>query len=394
MFQQKYSGLVCRRVFAAALLATLFATLSAALLATVSPTLTAAAPALAGAQTGAGAAAPHAAPGDPFVDPLDGEAVMHADTTKRPLMAVALAGQRLIAVGMRGLIVGSSDGGKTWSQAQAPVRSDLLALSFPDAEHGWITGHDGVILHSADGGRTWNKQFDGRAAQQALIDHYKTRIAAGEAALKPYLDQLLLNYKAGPSLPLIGVWFKDALHGIAVGPFGMAIATDDGGKHWAPMLERIENPGFLHLQSISEVAGDVFIAAEKGTIFKLDHDTGVFRPVETGYAGSLFGVTGNGDVLIAYGLKGTVYRSLDHGASWTRVDSPLHGLVTAAAYVAQKRAFVLVTAAGEVALADETAHEFHVLKATRPVAATGVQPRSAHEIVVCGLDGVHAVALP
>ncbi|WP_025599229.1 WD40/YVTN/BNR-like repeat-containing protein [Burkholderia sp. WSM2230] len=392
MFQQKYPGLAWRRAFVAALLGTLLATLTAT--ATAAAAAAAAAAALAGAQTSVGAALPNTAPSDPFIDPLDAAAVMHPDLAKRPLMSVVRVGQRLIAVGMRGLIVGSSDGGKTWSQVQAPVRSDLLALSFPDTGHGWIAGHDGVILHSADGGRTWNKQFDGRVAQKTLIDNYRTRIAAGDAALKPYLDQLLLNYKAGPSLPLLGVWFKDALHGIAVGPFGMAIVTDDGGKHWAPMLERIENPAFLHLQAISEVAGDVFIAAEKGTIFKLDQSTGVFRPVETGYAGSLFGVTGNDNVLIAYGLKGTVYRSADRGASWTRVDSPLHGLVTAAAYVAQRRAFVLVTAAGEIALADETAREIHVLKAGRPVAATGVQPRSAHEIVLSGLDGVHAVALP
>jgi photosystem II stability/assembly factor-like uncharacterized protein len=330
---------------------------------------------------------------DPFVDPLDEAAVMHQSITGRPLMSIARAGKRLVAVGMRGLIAVSDDDGKTWTQMSAPVRSDLLALSFPTGLEGWAVGHDGVVLHTADGGKRWVKQFDGRMAATALIENYKTRIAAGDATLQPYLDQLVLNYKAGPSLPLLGVVFRDTLHGFAVGPFGMAIATDDGGKTWAPILERIDNPQFLHLDAICEVAGNVYIAAEKGTVFRLDADTGKFRRVETGYAGSFFGVVGYEDVLLAYGLRGTIYRSVDHGTTWRAMKSPLHGTVTSASYVPRLRTVALVSTAGEIASADASANELRLSKSTRPTVITGVQALAGGTLVLSGLDGVSFAAL-
>jgi photosystem II stability/assembly factor-like uncharacterized protein len=330
---------------------------------------------------------------DPFVDPLDAPAVMHESVVGRPLMSIASAGKRLVAVGMRGLIVISDDSGKSWLQVRVPVSSDLLALSFPDASDGWVVGHDGVVLHTADGGQTWIKQFDGREAAKALVADYQTRIDAGDKSLQPYLDQLVLNYKSGPSLPLLSVWFKDAQHGMAVGPFGMAVITDDGGKAWHPMLDRIANPQFLHLNAINEIAGDVYIAGEQGTVFKLDPHSGKFQLTQTDYAGSFFGMTGNQDEVIAYGLRGTIYRSADHGVTWAKVQSPLHGTVTSAVYVPSRKAFVFVTAAGEVAMADSAVHEFHLLEPALPTAFTGVQVTAGGALAISSLAGPNARAL-
>ncbi|KXU82940.1 hypothetical protein CI15_27855 [Paraburkholderia monticola] len=329
---------------------------------------------------------------DPFVDPLDAPAIMHTQVAGRPMMTVARAGTRLVAVGMRGLIAVSDDQGKSWSQVAAPVRSDLVALSFPTSRDGWAVGHDGVVLHTADGGRNWVHQFDGRMAAASLVNTYKARIAAGDTALQPYADQLLLNYKAGPSLPLLSVWFADAQHGMAVGPFGTAIATDDGGKSWQPILERIDNPQFLHLNAVCGVAGDVFIAGEKGTVFRLDKVSGKFAPVETGYAGSFFGMTGDARALFAYGLRGTIYRSTDRGASWVPLKSPLHGAVTSAAPIESRHLVMFVTSSGEATLYDETTDTFRPLKTSRPAAFTGVLAPNDDALVLTSLEGASLVS--
>ncbi|MFM0504772.1 YCF48-related protein [Paraburkholderia caffeinilytica] len=324
---------------------------------------------------------------DPFVDPLDAPAIMHAAVAGRPLMTVARAGTRLVAVGMRGLIVVSDDEGKNWSQVGSPVRSDLVALSFPTSRDGWAVGHDGVVLHTADGGGTWVRQFDGRMAAASLVNNYKAKIAAGDAALQPYVDQLLLNYKAGPSLPLLGVWFSDPRHGIAVGPFGTAIVTDDGGKTWMPMLERIDNPQFLHLNAVRGVAGGVFIAGEKGTVFRFDPASGKFARVESGYGGSFFGIAGDERALFAYGLRGTIYRSTDQGASWAPLKSPLHGAVTSAVPIESRHAVVFVSSSGEATLYDETTDTFHPVKTGRPAAFTGVLAPGGDALVLTSLGG-------
>ncbi|WP_158244541.1 WD40/YVTN/BNR-like repeat-containing protein [Paraburkholderia rhynchosiae] len=334
-------------------------------------------------------AAPPAAPAQKgsFVDPLDAPALMHGDVAARPVMAVARAGTRLVAAGMRGLIIVSDDAGKSWRQAAVPVRSDLLALSFPTAHDGWAVGHDGVVLHTADAGSTWTRQFDGRVAAASLAASYKLGIAAGDTALQPYLDQIVLNYRQGPSLPLLSVWFDDAQHGMAVGPFGSAIATSDGGKTWLPMLERIDNPQFLHLNAIRGIAGEVFIAGEKGTVFRLDRSTGKFASLETGYAGSFFGIAGDERALFAYGLRGTIYRSTDLGTSWAALKSPLHGAVTSAAPIESRHAVVFVTSSGEATLYDEATDSFSPLKTRHAAALTGVVPLAADTLALTSLAG-------
>ncbi len=329
---------------------------------------------------------------DPFVDPLDAPAVMHASLARRPVMTVARAGMRLVAVGMRGLIVVSDDDGQHWAQVEAPVRSDLVALCFVTASEGWAVGHDGVVLHTADGAKTWQRQSDGRIAARALADYYQHKIAAGDTALQPYLDQIQLNYKAGPSLPLLSVWFTDTQHGMAVGPFGTAIATDDGGKTWMPMLERIDNPQFLHLNAVREVAGGLFIAAEKGTVFRLDAASGKFVGVATGYGGSFFGLAGDARALYAYGLRGTIYRSTDAGITWSALQSPLHGAVTGATPIESREAVVFVSSSGEATRYDEATGTFHALKTGRPAALTGVVALDGDALALTSLDGTSVIS--
>lgn len=324
---------------------------------------------------------------DPFVDPLDAPALISPRITGQPVMAVARAGGRLVAVGMRGLIAISDDEGSTWKQVGAPVRSDLLALTFPSATDGWAVGHDGVVLHTADAGRTWIRQLDGRSAATMLAAYYRQKIAAGETALQPFLDQVTLNYRTGPSLPLLSVWFRDADHGIAVGPFGMAIATDDGGKTWHPMLERFDNPQFLHLNGVFGQGDEVYVAAEQGTVFRRDRATGRFLAAKSGYEGSFFGVTGDEHVLLAYGLRGTIYRSTDHGLTWERTPSPLHGAVTGAAPLASGDAFIFVTAAGEATRYDERQNQFRPLNVGHVAVLTGVLSLNDRKLAVMSLAG-------
>ena len=99
-----------------------------------------------------------------FRDPLDTPALMRTAVDQRPLMAVASAGTRKIAVGSRGMIIASDDGGKSWTQSLSPVQSDLLAVNFHTPNDGWVVCHDGVVLHTADAGKTWEEQLDGRSA--------------------------------------------------------------------------------------------------------------------------------------------------------------------------------------------------------------------------------------
>lgn len=351
--------------------------------------------------------------GTMFQDPLDTPAKMREKITGRPLMAVAHAGDQLVAVGSRGLIAVSGDQGKTWTQSKVPVQSDLLAVQFPTASEGWAVGHDGVVLHSTDGGKTWSKQLDGRAAGPAFKAFYKSGAGGkenmgeaavtsisdavyGKAATGPRIPGLLeQNYKSGPALPFIDVWFEDTQRGFVVGAFGMIAATTDGGKTWEPWLHRIDNSS-SNLNAIRGIGGEVYIAGEQGRIFRLDRNRGFFTKMETGYIGSLFGITGNGESLIAYGLRGTAYRATLGGKpgseKWEVVAMPNEHTLSAGIALADGSGFVLVNAAGELLIGDKAAKNFSALPAQKAMRMTGIAELKANRgFVVTGIEGVRTV---
>src|SRR5258706_3122420 len=272
--------------------------------------------------------------GREFLDPLDVPAVQEfgfRDLTSQPMLAIANAGARLVAVGLRGMIIFSDDRGGSWSQARVPVQTDLVAVHFADSEQGWATGHDAVILHTEDGGRTWTKQFDNRLAAVALPAHYQQRIASCGTSVIPFPKQIQLNTQGDASLPFLGIYFTDHLHGIAVGSFGMIVATEDGGKHWLPWLDRIDNKEFLNLNAIRKIGSNLVIAGEQGSVYRYIEKTRSFVAVSTPYKGSFFDVVGTRDFMLAVGLRGTAYRSINGGTTWQQVDTSTRDAVTTAA---------------------------------------------------------------
>lgn len=284
-----------------------------------------------------------------FADPLDTPAPRHAHgLAGLPIQALANTGEALLAVGMRGVILRSEDAGQHWQQVPVPLSSDLLDVTFVSPQLGWASGQDGVILASQDGGRSWLRQFDGRQALAQLSRYYQDDSALDPQARDAYLEQLRTNLQAGPVLPFFSVRFVDERHGFAVGPFGMFIASDDGGQHWRPALHQIDNPDFLHLNAIARVGEHLFIASEQGIVFKADASGAHFRPVSSGHVGSFFSLAGHGDVLLAGGLGGVLYASHDQGESWRALQSPLTQLVSRIEFDPRARRFTAVTAGGEV----------------------------------------------
>jgi len=329
-----------------------------------------------------------------FRDPLDNPAQTQSSPAGRPLMAIVNAGKGLVAVGSRGLIILSSDGGKSWSQASVPVQSDLLAVHFPTQRNGWAVGHDGVILASDDGGKSWRRQLDGRGAGKLFTDYYKQKNEAGDPAAASALAQINTNFKAGPTLPFLDVWFEDAHTGYAVGSFGMIIATHDGGNSWEPWLNHIENDQFLNLNAVRGINGEIYIAAERGLVFRLDRKSSTFKKVETGYAGSFFGITGSDSVLIAYGLRGVVYRSEDKGQSWVALKTPSEATITSGLRIEGSGQFALMNGSGQALISGPDARDFRPFSFKTPTRITGVVSQPDNTLLLSSTAGVKREAIP
>lgn len=332
------------------------------------------------------ATAPTPAPQDRLDRPAP-QTLLHTSTQ---LSAITNTGQRLIAVGVRGLIIGSDDQGRTWRQLACPVTSDLLGLHFPTPTKGWIVGHDGVVLHSADGGLSWSRQLDGRSTARLLQAHFAARAAAGDTNAARLADEVKLNYENGPEQALMDVWFEDERQGFVVGSFGTILHTSDGGKTWNSWMEYVESPTMVHYNAIRGIAGEIYMASEKGIVFRLDRARQRFVARSTGYGGSFFALAGNEHTLLAIGLRGNAYRSRDQGLSWERVNTGIAASLTGATRLADGR-LALVSQNGRLLL--EAADQFAASRVERPTLLTGIAQASADTVVLVGLNGVQIARL-
>ncbi|WP_051219486.1 YCF48-related protein [Oceanobacter kriegii] len=273
-------------------------------------------------------------------DPLETPAMTSTKAHQALLLDVAHAGkQRLVAVGAFGNIVWSDDQGASWQQASVPVSVTLTSVDFADERHGWATGHDGVILASVDGGQNWTLQLDGHQANKAMITASEHFLAAAENTLALAedsgddiaiedaeiavedatfaLEDAEYDYDIGSTKPFLDTLFLSADHGYAVGAYGMAFETTDGGKSWRQFTSRLPLAQRPHLNDIEQGAyGRLFIVGEMGLLLTSDDQGKSWQRLESPYEGSLFAIIGNANELTLMGLRGHVYRSEDAGQNW------------------------------------------------------------------------------
>jgi photosystem II stability/assembly factor-like uncharacterized protein len=263
---------------------------------------------------------------------LSRPAVQSALAPRSVLQSAARAGDRLVAVGERGIVLLSDDQGKTWRQVPVPVSVGLTAVRFADAERGWIVGHGGVVLASTDGGQTWTKQLDGVQAAKLVLEDAK---AAGDPRALADAERLVAD---GADKPFLDALFFDARHGIIVGAYNLAFETADGGKTWQPISRRLDNPRALHLYAVRARGDEVVIAGEQGVVLRSADRARSFQRLSVPYKGSFFTaeLVGERDIVIA-GLRGNVWKSSDAGASWAQVNNPVPVSITASAQDAQGR---------------------------------------------------------
>ena len=277
---------------------------------------------------------------DPLVTPAMATNLAH----KELLLDVTDADKRLVSVGGHGHIIFSDDDGAQWQQAEVPVSVTLTAVDFIGSQDGWSVGHDGIILHSADGGERWVKQFDGFRANEAIVSSARANLQDAEIKAQNItgtgtdleIDQAMTQLETaqfalqdaeydqstGSTKPFLDVLFWSKNTGIAVGAYGMAFMTENGGEEWFDISTRLPNPNRLHLNAITSVGKhSLVIAGEMGLLLRSDDDGKTWVSQESPYDGSLFGLIDHGDDQLLFALRGHVYRSKDDGISWAEIDT-------------------------------------------------------------------------
>jgi photosystem II stability/assembly factor-like uncharacterized protein len=295
------------------------------------------------------------------------------------LLDIARTGTRLVAVGERGHILLSDDGGTKWVQAERVPTQDLLTgVCFSDEKRGIAVGHDEVALVTQDSGRTWERTHYAPDAQQPLLD----------------------------------VTCASNGHAIAVGAYGAYFVSTDAGVTWterkfdvrapasapksaaAAADEYEEDLGDPHLNRIvAASATRLYIAAEAGHLYRSDDAGETWVELASPYEGSFFGVTAiTEDIVLAYGLRGNLFRSNDAGSSWHKIETNTVAMLNDAV-VLEKGSIAVLGLSGVVLLHREGGERYELTQQADRKGLSAAVGNGVDSLVTVGEAGVKIITL-
>lgn len=314
--------------------------------------------------------------------------------THSAMLDVTRAGERLVSVGERGLILLSDDNGQSWRQAQVPASVTFTAVHFVSPEQGWVAGHYGLVLHTSDGGESWQTQLTGQQAADLVLQDVRARtpVDAGMREKRALFSAQRL-VQDGPDKPFLDIHFLNSQEGLVVGAYGLIFRTQDGGQSWQPINTHLRNPGERHLYSIAESNGRLFLAGEEGLLFRSQpDDVWQFDRLSTDYDGSFFTLSVQGDEVVVAGLRGNAFGSTDAGDSWQALNLPSEASVVASTLKPSGQV-VLVNQAGQLMAGDLNGTAFDVLATQPGLAPTHVMTMNDQTLLLSGLQGLAQVSV-
>jgi photosystem II stability/assembly factor-like uncharacterized protein len=256
----------------------------------------------------------------PEGDPSVSAAEMKPKASHGLLLDIARTDTGFVAVGERGHILVSADG-RTWRQVNAPTRSTLTTISTQGAA-AWAAGHDGVILNSTDAGRTWQRQ----RAQPWSADSQSLTNGS------PVLDTLFVSASEGYAVGAYSLLLKTVDGGASWSELSIGgsmpaqksselVATDSGVFDDSDLTLAAESDP--HLNAIARTAsGRLLVMGERGAGFRSDDSGATWSSIRLPYGGSVFGLLAlGGEQVLSFGLRGNVYQSDDAGSSWSKIES-------------------------------------------------------------------------
>jgi len=212
------------------------------------------------------------------------------------------------AVGTKGVVIRTSDGGKTWVAQQSGTEKNLFSVCFVDDQNGWVVGEFGTILHTTDGGETWEPQIC--------------------EAIQTEEDKFSFDWKPMPAL--YSLYCKDKETAWIAGMDGIILKTENGGNEWRKLESNCDVP----LYSIT-IKGKRGWAVGSEGYYLLSRDGGETWEVRDGVIKTRFWLREvsfsdeeNGWIV---GAMGTVARTNDGGENWDLIsgmtyDMPEYGL--------------------------------------------------------------------
>jgi len=249
-----------------------------------------------------------------------------------------------------GMVQRTTDGAVTWTQV-APFPVPLHGLEQADATTLYAVGQSLQVLKSVDGGATWERKpvagvpaGDFASIRCADADRCLLAMRQGNRLVRTTDGGDSFTSAVPPAESAQAVELPSATRALAVGNFGSAVVSDDGGDTWRVVGNRLI---------------DAFALVEAAT------DT-------VAYAG---------------GAAGALARTTDAGQTWANVSPPTSLRIRGVAAPTASRLFVLADD-GTLQRSDNGGASYRLLNTGTQIGAQEVVTTDADHVVVIGTRGV------
>jgi len=238
----------------------------------------------------------------------------------------------------KGIVLHTTDGGKTWQIQENPAGHTLWDLCFLNNSLGWAVGADGTIIMTKDGGKTWKAQIskvqNWLYGVTFLTPKLGYAVGMGETILRTRDGRTWKILKGGkpPSgvgegeVMLSDVCFVNEKKGWTVGQNGEILHTEDGGRTWKPQTSGLEqmaqeyNLVLWGVHFINELKG--WAVGDYGIIIHTEDGGKTWTRQKSPTEESLKDVyfLPNGKEGWAVGTMGTILHTTDGGKTWVKED--------------------------------------------------------------------------
>lgn len=234
--------------------------------------------------------------------------------------------QRGIAVGARGSVLMTNDGGRTWVAERLETPLSLFDVAV-QGERRVMVGQMGSIWVS-DSGEAWRAAESGTGERLMAVDMN----AAGLAIAVGSFDLILLSYDGGETweesplqlAPHVEGHYDPHLYDVQVNPdgsalvvgeFGLILRTTDAGRSWDIVNQDIASLSGIHVRA----DGTGFAVGQDGAVLRTLDGGESWTSLDTPTSGNLLGVwsTEDGEATVS-GMRYMIV-SDDDGESWRPV---------------------------------------------------------------------------
>jgi photosystem II stability/assembly factor-like uncharacterized protein len=242
------------------------------------------------------------------------------------------------AVGSKGTLLRTVDGGRNWKPAAAPTTAIVRDIFFLDEQNGWLVCEVNIyeltkkeqtrafLMRTSDGGENWNRvELKGIDVNLVLVRAVFSRGGRGWVFGEHGLiyttrdsGETWTSVESPTRRLLLGGIFVDDDRGWIVGAGATIIQTSDGGETWyqsrLPQVERTVR--FTAASFVDNRLG--WAVGSSGNVYHTTNGGRTWQKQESGVHTDLLDVKFvDAREGWAVGAEGTIIHTVDGGLNWT-----------------------------------------------------------------------------